>query len=164
MPARQVVWPAKWLQPLAFRPRRFGSFVCDALREYPNLGDSASLSQQYDKLLLRPLQRARQSAPHSPSFIVVLDALDECDDLNDVRLLLRLLGDTQNMAGVGLRVLVISRPEIPIRLGFHNLKHIAYHELALHDVPRAIVDQDIKQVSEIRLDLCSCLQCDLINI
>ena len=130
---------------LAMRSRRFGSFVCDALREYPNLGDSASLSQQYDKLLLRPLQRARQSVPHPPLFVVVLDALDECDDINDICLLLRLLGDDQNMAGLGLRVLVTSRPEIPIRLGFHKMKHIAYHELALHDVPRAIVDQDIKR-------------------
>ena len=130
---------------LAIRSSHFGSLVCDALREYPNLGDSASLSQQYDKLLLRPLQRARQSVPHSLSFVVVLDALDECDDFDDIRLLLRMLGDTQNMAGLGLRVLVTSRPGISIRLGFHKMKHIAYHELALHDVPRAIVDHDIKK-------------------
>lgn len=44
---------------LAFRSRLFGGFVCDALREYPGLGDAASLFQQYDKLLLRLLQRAR---------------------------------------------------------------------------------------------------------
>lgn len=130
---------------LAIRSRYYGSLVCDALREYPSLGDSASLSQQYDKLLLSPLRRARQSVPHLPSFVVVLDALDECDDFDDIRLLLRMLGDTQYMAGLGLRVLVTSRPEIPIRLGFHNMKHIAYYELALHDVPRAIVDQDIEK-------------------
>ncbi len=76
---------------------------------------------------------------------MVLDALDECDDFDDIRLLLHLLGDTQNLAGFGLRVLVTSRPEIPIRLGFNNMKHIAYFALALHDVPRAIVDQDIKR-------------------
>jgi hypothetical protein len=79
---------------LAVRSRLFGSFVCDALREYPHLGDSASLSQQYDKLLLRPLQPVRQSGTQIPSFVVVLDALDECDDFDDVRLLLRLLGGT----------------------------------------------------------------------
>ena len=78
----------------AIRSRLVGKYVCDALREYPNLADSASLSQQYDKLLLRPLQQARQRAPHLPSLIVVLDALDECDDTNDVRLLLSLLGNT----------------------------------------------------------------------
>jgi hypothetical protein len=130
---------------LAMRSRPFGGFVCDALRDYPNLGESASLSQQYERLLLRPLQKLRQSATQSPPFIVALDALDECDDLNDILLLLRLLGDTQNLAGLGFRVLATSRPETPIRLGFHEMKHIAYHELALHDVPRAIVDQDIKK-------------------
>jgi hypothetical protein len=60
-------------------------------------------------------------------------------------LLLRLLGTTQNMAGLGLRVLLTSRPEVPIRLGFQNMTHIVYHELALHDIPRTIVDQDIKR-------------------
>ena len=128
----------------AIRSRLVGKFVCDALREYPNLRDSGSLSQQYEKLLLRPLQQAQQSAGHSLSFIAVLDALDECDDINGIRVLLRLLGDTQKMAGLGFRVLVTSRPETPIRLGFQNMEHIAYHELALHDISRAIVDQDIE--------------------
>ena len=142
---------------LAIRSRLLASFICGALREYPDLGDSASLSQQYDKLLLRPLQRARQSAPQLPSFIVVLDALDECDDLNDVRLLLRLLGDTGNMVGLGLRLLVTSRPETPIRVGFRNMSHIAYHELALHEEPRAIVNRDIRrfvthELAQIRAD------------
>ena len=129
---------------LAVRSRPLGSFICEALRENPGLGNSASVSQQYEKLLLRPFQKAQESTTQSTSFIVVLDALDECDDFNDVRLLLRLLGDTKNMADLGLRVLVTSRPEVPIRLGFSNMRHIAYQELALHDVPRAIVDQDIK--------------------
>jgi hypothetical protein len=65
--------------------------------------------------------------------------------LDDVRLLLRLLGGTLNMADLGLRVVVTSRPEIPIRLGFQKMKQIAYHGLALHDVRRAIVDQDIEK-------------------
>ena len=130
---------------LAMRLRLFGGFVCDALRDHPNLGDSASLSQQYNKLLLRPLQQFRQRAPQSPALIVVLDALDECDDPEDVRLLLRLLGDSQNLVDLGFRVLATSRPETPIRLGFRDMKHITYHELALHDVPRAIVDQDIQR-------------------
>ena len=129
---------------LAIQSGLLGSFICDALREDPNLGDSASLSEQYHKLLLHPLQRVQNTASGSPLFLVVLDALDECDDFNDVRLLLRLIGNTQNLSGLGLRLLVTSRPDVPIRLGFQNMKHIAYHELALHDVPRAIVDRDIK--------------------
>ena len=48
------------------------------------------------------------------------------------------------MAGLGFRVLMTSRPENPIRFGFRNMEHIAYHETALHDVPRAIVDKDIQ--------------------
>ena len=137
---------------LAIRSRLFGGFVCDALREYPNLGDSASLSQQYEKLLLRPLERFRRSATRSPPFIVVLDALDECDDFNNVRLLLHLFSDSRNLAALGFRVLATSRPETPIRLGFRHMNHITYHELALHDIPRAIVDQDIQRFVTHELD------------
>ena len=127
---------------LAFQSRLLGNFICDPLREDPRLGDSASLSEQYHRLLLQPLQRLQQAAPGSRSLVVVLDALDECDDIDDVRLLLRLLGNVRTMAGVGLRVLVTSRPETPIRLGFQQMEHIAYYELALHHVPD--VDQDIR--------------------
>jgi hypothetical protein len=76
--------------------------------------------------------------------MIVLDALDECDDFDDVRLLLPLFGNSTKVASVGLRLLVTSRPEIPIRLDFQDMKHITYHELALHDVPRHILDRDIK--------------------
>jgi hypothetical protein len=129
---------------LAFQSSLLSGFICDALRKDPNLGASASLSEQYNKLLLHPLQKVQQSATGSLSFAVVLDALDECDDFDDVRLLLRLLGNISKMSALGLRVLVTSRPEIPIRLGFQDMEYIIYHELALHDVPRAIVDRDIK--------------------
>lgn len=50
-----------------------------------------------------------------------------------------------------------SRPEVPIRLDFYSMKYIAYHELALHDVPRAIINQDIKkfvrhELSQIKIE------------
>ena len=76
--------------------------------------------------------------------MVVLDALDECDDSDDIRLLLRVLGNSENMLSLGFRLLITSRPESPIRLGFQDMKDITYHELALHDVPRPVVDRDIK--------------------
>lgn len=129
---------------LAHQSSLLGGFICDTIQNDPNLGKSASLSEQYHKLLLHPLQRVQKSGAGSLLFLVILDALDECDDVNDIRLLLRLFGSTQNLSGLGLRILVTSRPEVPIRLGFQDMKHIAYYELALHDVPRAIVDRDIK--------------------
>ena len=74
----------------------------------------------------------------------MLNALNECDDFNDVRLLLRLLDDIKNMTDLDFRVLVISRSEISIRLKFFNMRHIAYQKLILHDMSRVIVNQDIK--------------------
>jgi len=70
----------------------------------------------------------------------MLDALDKCDDFDDIRLLLHLLDNTQNLASFDLRVLMTSRLEISIRLEFNNIKYIAYFALTLHDVSRVIVD------------------------
>lgn len=50
---------------LAFQSGLLGGSVCEALREDPHLGESASLSEQYHRLLLHPLQRAQKSAAGS---------------------------------------------------------------------------------------------------
>src|SRR5271154_2093948 len=78
---------------LAFQSPSLGRFICDALREDPNLGDSASLSDQYNKLLFHSLEKIRDQSAGKLTFVVVLDALDECDDADDVRLFLRLLSN-----------------------------------------------------------------------
>ncbi|KAK5246711.1 hypothetical protein LTR20_007355 [Exophiala xenobiotica] len=129
---------------LTHRSNILGGFVCDALREEPDLGEAASLSEQYHKLLVQPLEKLSKCSTGSNSMMIVLDALDECDDADDIRLLLQLFGNTQNLSALGIRLLVTSRPETPIQLGFRDMNHITYHKLALHNVTKAVVDQDIK--------------------
>jgi hypothetical protein len=51
---------------------------------------------------------------------VVIDALDECEGENDIRLILRLLAEAKIRKI--LRDFVTSRPEMPIRLGFKNIE------------------------------------------
>lgn len=87
----------------------------------------------------------------------MLDTLDECDDFDDVRFLLRLFGDAPGMENLGLRLLVTCRPETPIQLSFQGVERVQYHELALHDLPRYIVDREIKdfvahELSRIKAD------------
>ena len=44
---------------------------------------------------------------------------------------------------IQLRVLVTSRPDTPIRLGFRKMAGILHRDLVLHNVPREITDHDI---------------------
>ena len=47
-------------------------------------------------------------------FVMVIDALDECESEDDIRVILRLLAEARSLKEVRLRVLVTSRPEVPI--------------------------------------------------
>jgi hypothetical protein len=116
--------------------------VVAVLKDDPSLVH-ASLRDQYDKLLIEPIRKL-QCSPPSISFTLVIDALDECEEQQDVRLLLSLLAKTDQISSLGIRIFVTSRPEIPIRLGFRDMPSILYENLVLHNEPRQVVDRDIR--------------------
>lgn len=117
--------------------------VLSAVENEPGLGQSASLRDQYEKLLIRPIREmAPLSVKHDP-LCIVMDALDECDERHDLRMLLRLLAETDDIPTLGLKILVTSRPELLIRHGFERMSTIFHRDLALQDVSRAVVNTDI---------------------
>ncbi|OQN95077.1 hypothetical protein B0A48_18857, partial [Cryoendolithus antarcticus] len=79
-----------------------------------------------------------------PVVVLVIDALDECDNDKDMRGLVAVLAKAKDVIAVKLRVILTSRPETPIRLGFtRDVPEILHHDLLLHEVPQDIVDADI---------------------
>ena len=86
--------------------------------------------------------KLKANPPQSP-FIIVVDALDECEGDNDIRAILQLLVELNGHDTTRPYIFITSRPDTPLRLGFRAMPGIVYHDLVLHDVPRAIVDQDI---------------------
>jgi hypothetical protein len=115
--------------------------ICDAVSEDTNI-DSRGLRDQWNQLILQPLLHLDSSSVPS-SFIIVIDALDECEGENDIRSILQLLAEAKGLGATRLPVFLTSRPETPVRLGFRAMPGIIHHELVLHDVSRAIVDHDI---------------------
>jgi len=115
--------------------------ICDAVSEDTNI-DSRGLRDQWNQLILRPLLHLNSSSVQS-SFIIVIDALDECEGENEVRSILQLLAEANNLGTVRLLIFLTSRLETPIRLGFRAIPGILYHDLVLHDIARATVDHDI---------------------
>ncbi|RPB18652.1 hypothetical protein L211DRAFT_901709 [Terfezia boudieri ATCC MYA-4762] len=108
------------------------------------------LSEQWKHLILNPLKNA---PAQSIQLVVVIDALDECDNYDDIRLILKLLAQAKCLHTIRLRVLVTSRPETPISLGFRNLPGEVYQDFVLHDIPPAIVNQDISTFFREKLSL-----------
>lgn len=103
---------------------------------------SQSLADQWRQLVLRPLLKLEGNDTY-PSYVMIIDALDECEDENDIRIILRLLAEARSLKKVQLRVLITSRPEVPIRNGFCKISDAEHYDFILHDMEAAIVDHDI---------------------
>ncbi|KAJ4986332.1 Vegetative incompatibility protein HET-E-1-like protein 15 [Stagonosporopsis vannaccii] len=94
---------------------------------------SQSLHDQWQHLVCRPLSALSESEPGSiqTTYIVVIDALDECSDDSDICEIVRLLAGVQSsITCVRLRVLLTSRPEVPLLLvADPGRKHFVLHKL-----------------------------------
>ncbi|OCK75650.1 HET-domain-containing protein [Lepidopterella palustris CBS 459.81] len=115
--------------------------VCDAIKVQ---GDIANLSfhDQWRHLVLGPLSKLTSDLC-PPTIIVVIDALDECDDENNIRILLYLLAEARSLESVQLRVFLTSRPEIPIRHGFCQMPDAEHQDYVLHNISPSTVNRDI---------------------
>jgi hypothetical protein len=115
--------------------------ICEALIKNGNVA-TQSLGDQWRQLILRPLSELRRDS-HNSFCIVVIDALDECDNDVDIRIILQLLAEARSLETVRLRVLLASRPEIPIRYGFYQIPEANHHDFVLHNISPSIVNHDI---------------------
>ncbi|KAL8689566.1 MAG: hypothetical protein Q9224_004613, partial [Gallowayella concinna] len=99
------------------------------------------LRYQWKELIFKPLSAATLPSPTTMN--VVIDALDECESDDDIRLILQLFVEVKDIKNVDLGIFVTSRPEVVIRLGFDNMPAIVHQKLDLREIPRHIVEHDI---------------------
>ncbi|KAK6499942.1 hypothetical protein TWF481_010298 [Arthrobotrys musiformis] len=111
-----------------------------AIGQDPEIG-LRSLETQFNSLVLEPLTNL--NLPHKPTFIVVIDALDECKEGDDITFVLRLLTQLERLEGARIRIFLTSRPELPIRLGFRELPRYTYQSFTLQNIPQAVIKYDI---------------------
>ena len=138
---------------LASKSPSLKRYISEAIKNNSGVA-SQTLCDQWDLLILEPLSKLDTNSLQSP-LILVIDALDECEDENDVREILQLLAKVKSLETIQLRIFVTSRPETPIRDGFRATPEILHQDLVLNDISRAIVDRDIftffmHKLSEIR--------------
>jgi hypothetical protein len=111
-----------------------------------------ALKEQFKKLILQPLleikqassQASSQALSQAPIRVIIIDALDECEREEDIRAILQLLAQTKDIQPVSLRIVVTSRSELHIRLGFKEMPSGTYQDLVLHEVPKDIIEHDIR--------------------
>jgi hypothetical protein len=103
-----------------------------------------ALKDQFEKLILQPLLEIKQARSPVLTRIVIIDALDECEREQDIRVILQLLALTKDIRPAPLRVVVTSRPELHIRLGFKQMPDSTYQDLVLHEVAKSTIERDIR--------------------
>jgi hypothetical protein len=116
--------------------------ISDAIIEQNDI-ENQSLCDQWRQLVLRPLSRL-DSSSCPLSYMLVVDALDECDSEGDIRTILQLLTEARTLKVIRLRVFLTSRPEIPIRYGFSQIPNAERQDFVLHNISPSIIDHDIR--------------------
>ncbi|KAI9807904.1 MAG: hypothetical protein M1825_005210 [Sarcosagium campestre] len=127
--------------------------ICNAIKERRDVA-SQSLRDQWRQLILGPLSKlGRESGEDYQSwYIIVVDALDECDSDNNIRIIIHLLAEARSLKTARLRVFLTSRPEVPIRNGFRRMPDAEHQDYVLHDISPSIVDHDISVFFERNLE------------
>ena len=121
-------------------------YICAALTEQKNILEQ-SLREQWNRLIFRPLSELDGKMCPSP-LLLVIDALDECDNERDVKEILRVLATAKSLNNVRIRILISSRPELPIHSGFKSIPELEQHILVLHEEPPKRVNRDIRLLFE----------------
>ncbi|KAK6978144.1 hypothetical protein R3P38DRAFT_3294478 [Favolaschia claudopus] len=125
---------------------------------------SESTNRQFDKLLLEPLRSLQ--AGHYP-ILLVLDALDECEDRGVAELLRVIVTATSKQDfPTTLKILVTSRPERHIRV---VLAPSHPRGLRLQDIDKNVIDSDIRifvdaEIARINLELELEMETDWITV
>ncbi|KAI7971161.1 hypothetical protein EIK77_004676 [Talaromyces pinophilus] len=110
-----------------------------AIEDDPDISEKM-LREQFEKLILQPLLGTK--CGQTSTMVIVIDALDECEQEDDIRLILQLLPQVQKSNSVQLRFLLTSRPYLPLKLGFKGIMN-DYQGLILHEIPQPVIEHDI---------------------
>jgi hypothetical protein len=106
------------------------------IEDDPGIADR-TLKEQFDKLILEPLISVNSAQRRR--LIFVIDALDECH-LDHVRVILSLL---RQLGQAHTSVFLTSRPELPIRLGFAQMRAGTHRDVILHEIAPSTIQHDI---------------------
>ncbi|KAJ4102542.1 hypothetical protein NW769_010164 [Fusarium oxysporum] len=97
---------------------------------------SKAVSKQFAELVEAPLKELAKTP-----LAFVIDALDECEREDEIKSLIGILSRASSIRQY-LRILITSRPDLPIRLGFAKANG-TYQALVLHDMPVNTIKHDI---------------------
>ncbi|KAH8636215.1 hypothetical protein IG631_08050 [Alternaria alternata] len=125
--------------------------ICGAVENKPDIS-SLPLQDQWKHLIHDPLSKLFDSGDTTP-IVLVIDALDECEDDENIRTIINLLTTARGLSRPRLRIFLTSRPEIAVRHTFSEIPDASHQSCILHHIARSTVDADIELFLEHKLGL-----------
>ncbi|GKZ25266.1 hypothetical protein AbraCBS73388_000727, partial [Aspergillus brasiliensis] len=122
--------------------------IATALESNPMI-TSKSLKEQFDHLLLEPLLNVEMSNGQRLPVVIVVDALDECEE-RSIETIIQLLPRVQESKVIQLKVFITSRPEHPVFEGFGQIKG-EHKDIILHEIEHRTIERDMTLFFEDRL-------------
>jgi hypothetical protein len=136
---------------LAYNAPSLRRYISEAAEEQIDIANH-SLHDQWRQLVIRPLLRLDKRLSPS-SYLLIVDALDECDNEDHIRTILQLLAEARSLTTVRLRVFLTSRPEVPIRHGIRAIPQAEHQDFVLHNIQPIIINHDISLFLEYHLGI-----------
>ncbi|KAF3039438.1 hypothetical protein E8E11_005984 [Didymella keratinophila] len=121
--------------------------ISNAIIQRPEIA-SQSLRDQWQYLVLEPLSKLEKPA----TFVLIVDALDECEGSTDAQLVVQLLAMSGSLKRVQLRVFLTSRPEVHIQYGLDQVPDAKRQGFVLHQVSPPTINHDIRLFLKHELD------------
>ena len=116
------------------------SAMREVIKEHSDVGSLHKVSVQFRLLLVDLIKSVCDSS--LKTYVIVIDALDECTNLGMVEKLIQaIVGFAPDMR---LKLFISSRDITQIRSAFHHNPNCAPTIMSLHTIERTVVQEDIK--------------------
>ncbi|KAL4901479.1 hypothetical protein BDW74DRAFT_181769 [Aspergillus multicolor] len=103
---------------------------------------SKPMDEQFGQLILVPLGKLDSKARKSKAVIVIIDALDECGEEDDIRRLVYQISRGAALDSIQWKAFLTGRSELPVRLGIDVIRgNVEQRQLEL--VPEADIHHDL---------------------
>jgi ABC-type dipeptide/oligopeptide/nickel transport system ATPase component len=132
---------------LAKASPRFKVEVVKAIEDDPTLAEPTyiNINEQFKQLIYNPL-RTTAGEVDKLYKVVVIDAVDECDNLEVVASFIKLVLEWASK--IPLKIFIASRDEYRIRNAFGSTGSVRFY---LHEIEKDVVENDIRKYVEVSL-------------
>lgn len=129
----------------------FAAHLKDSIQQKHGVAQQ-SLDQQWRCLLLEPLSALSDKFSHPMVLVLVIDALDECQNgCIYAQSIVKLLATARTLKKLRLRIFVTSRPEDYLADGFTRIPSTTYYDVMIDGTGDLTTERDIRIFLEDKL-------------